>query len=77
MHPIELPPEEVGGEMVVLLTEIGVIPKETWLGFDRSIPAIVTAVLLLVGVSYFTRPPPRERVDAYMGPEMDIFKYIK
>jgi hypothetical protein len=54
-----------------------VIPKPTWGTFDASIPGLIIAAVLLVVVSYLTAPPPKDVVDAYMAPDMDIFKAIR
>lgn len=67
----------IGGEIPVIFTYIGWISKKTWMGFDASIPGLIIALILLVGVSYVTKAPPKENVDPFMSPDMDIFKYIK
>ena len=67
----------VGGEIPVFFTYFGVIPKATWGTFDASIPGLIIAAVLLVVVSYLTAPPPKDVVDAYMAPDMDIFKAIR
>ncbi len=65
------------GEIPVFFTYFGVIPKANWGTFDASIPGLVIATVLLVVVSYLTKPPPQEIVEAYMADDMDIFKAIR
>jgi len=65
------------GEIPVVFTYFGWIPKKVWLGFDASIPGLIIATVLLVLISYVTKPPPKEAVDAFISTDMDIFKFIR
>lgn len=67
----------VGGEIPVFFTYFGIIPKATWGTFDASIPGLIIAMVLLIVVSYVTKPPPKEIVESYMADDMDIFKAIR
>lgn len=67
----------IGGEIPVILTYFGLIPKATWGKFDASIPGLIIATALLVIISYLTKEPSKEIVDAYFSHDMDIFKSIR
>jgi solute:Na+ symporter, SSS family len=67
----------IGGEIPVVLTYFGLVPKTTWGKFDAAIPGLIIATVLLVVISYLTKQPSKDRVDAYFSPDMDIFKSIR
>ena len=67
----------IGGELPVILTYFGVIPKSTWGKFDAAIPGLIIATVLVVVVSWFTKQPPSGAVDPYFTDDMGVFKSIR
>jgi Na+/proline symporter len=67
----------IAGEIPVVLTYFGLVPKAVWGKFDASIPGLIIATVLLVVISYLTKQPPKETVDAYFSPDMHIFKNLR
>lgn len=56
----------IAGELIVLGTYFGLIPKSVWLGYDASIPGLLLTTILMIVISLFTKPPSEEAINRYM-----------